>query len=128
MTAKSTAAQSACTNGAKALTREPVQYRYQLAQWVAERRPNGWYIAKAWTTSNGEKPKWEGPYPFPEDAAISIALYLCAELSNRHMAKAKFHQIKFGNSLYGLPPPPDLSRTRKKRGRPMATTPSPSPN
>ena len=97
-------------------SREPVQFRYQLAQYVAERRPDGWYTAKSWSTSLGEKPKWEGPFDFPEDAAIAIARYLCAELSNRHMSKARFHQVKPGQALYGLPPAPALHRPRNNGG------------
>ena len=101
--------------------REPVQFRYQLAQWLSERRPDGWYIAKTWFAATGEKPKWEGPFAFPQDAAIAIARYLCAELSNRHMSKARFHQVKPASALYGLPASPDLmaatSTTRRTGGR-----------
>ena len=96
---------------------EPVGFRYQLANWLCERRSNGWYIAKAWFATSGEKPKWEGPYAFPEDAAIAIARYLCAELSNRHHAKSRFYCISPGSPLFGLPPIPDLSPALKKRGR-----------
>lgn len=95
--------------------REPVQLRYQLGQWVAERRNDGWWVAKAWTSTFGEKPKWEGPFAFPQDAAIAIARHLCAELSNRHQAKAGFYQVKPTDPLFGLPPLPDLS-SRAKRG------------
>lgn len=95
--------------------REPVQYRYQLAQWVAERRSDGWYVARSWLAASGEKPRWEGPFPFPQEAAIAIARHLCTELSNRHQAKARFYQVKPTEPLFGLPPLPDLSTRRGGR-------------
>lgn len=98
-------------------SREPVQFRYLLAQWVAERRPDGWYIARSWTSSIGEKPKWEGPFAFPQDASIAIARYLCAELSNRHQSKARFYRVKPTYPLFGLPPLPDLSIGLKRGGK-----------
>ena len=98
--------------------REPVQFRYLLAQWVCERRTDGWYIAKTWASSIGEKPKWEGPYAFPQDASIAIARYQCAELSNRHQSKSRFYQVKPTDPLFGLPPVPDLSLKPKNGGRP----------
>ena len=97
--------------------REPMQFRYLLAQWVAERRTDGWYIAKSWTSASGEKPKWEGPFAFPQDASIAIARYLCAELSNRHQSKARFYRVKPTDPLFGLPPLPDLSISPKRGGK-----------
>ncbi len=97
--------------------REPVQFRYLLAQWVCERRNDGWYIAKSWMSASGEKPKWEGPFAFPQDASIAIARYLCAELSNRHQSKARFYRVKPTDALFGLPPLPDLSSSRKDGGK-----------
>ena len=110
---------STATNVAKpaAPAREPVQFRYLLAQWVAERRSDGWYIARSWTTSSGEKPRWEGPFAFPQDAAIAIARYLCAELSNRHQSKARFYRVKPTDPSFGLPPLPDLSISSKRGGK-----------
>jgi len=101
----------------KSTAREPVQFRYLLAQWVAERRPDGWWIAKSWTSSSGEKPKWEGPFAFPQDASIAIARYLCAELSNRHQSKARFYRVKPTDPLFGLPAIPDLSIGAKRGGK-----------
>ena len=98
--------------------REPVQYRYLLAQWVAERRNDGWYIARSWTSSSGEKPRWEGPFAFPQDASIAIARYLCAELGNRHQSKARFYRVKPTDPLFGLPKLPDLSTPTKRGGKP----------
>lgn len=92
------------------------QHRYLLAQWTADRREDGWYIAKSSAVAHGEKPRWEGPYPYPEDAAIAIARYLCAELSNRHMSRAKYHKIEVGSPYYGLPKPPNLASSRKQNG------------
>lgn len=97
--------------------REPVQFRYLLAQFVAERRNDGWWVARSWTTSIGEKPRWEGPFPFPQEAVIAVARHLCAELSNRHQAKARFHQVKPNDPLFGLPQLPDLSSSAKRGGR-----------
>lgn len=104
------------TKAAKPATpvREPVQFRYLLAQWVCERRNDGWYIAKSWTSSTGEKPKWEGPFALPQDASIAIARYLCAELSNRHQSKVRFSRVEPTDSLSGLPPLPDLSISPKR--------------
>ena len=98
-------------------TRDPVQFRYLLTQWVAERRTDGWYIAKSWTSSIGEKPKWDGPFAFPQDAAIAIARTQCAELSNRHQAKSRFYRVKPTDPLFGLPPLPDLSIGSKRGGK-----------
>ncbi|MGE3844923.1 MAG: hypothetical protein AB7I50_25440 [Vicinamibacterales bacterium] len=84
------------------------QHRYLLAQWAVERRPDGWHIARSWLVAAGEKQKWEGPYRFPEDAALAIARYLAAELTNRHTARAKFHKIGNGSPLWGMPPPAKL--------------------
>ena len=97
--------------------RDPVQFRYLLTQWVAERRIDGWYIAKSWTSSSGEKPKWEGPFAFPQDAAIAIARTQCAESSNRHQSKARFYRVKPTDALFGLPPMPDLSNGSKRGGK-----------
>jgi hypothetical protein len=94
---------------------EPVQFRYLLAQWVTERRSDGWYIARSWASTSGQKPKWEGPFAFPQDAAI--ARYLCAELSNRHQSKARFYRVKPTDPIFGQPPLPDLSITSKRGGK-----------
>ena len=109
----------AATKTAKpaAPTREPVQFRYLLAQWVAERRADGWYIARSWTSSIGEKPKWEGPFAYPQDASIAIARHLCTEMSNRHQSKARFYRVKPTDPLFGLPPLPDLSIGSKRGGK-----------
>lgn len=97
--------------------REPLQFRYLLAQWVGERRSDGWYIARSWTSSSGEKPRWEGPFAFPQDACIAIARHLCAELSNRHQAKARFHRVKPTDPLFGLPPLPELTSKHARGGK-----------
>lgn len=107
-------ASPAKTTKPAAPAREPVQFRYLLAQWVCERRNDGWYIAKAWMIASGEKPKWEGPFAFPQDASIAIARYLCAELSNRHQSKVRFYRVKSTDPLFGLPALPDLSISAKR--------------
>ncbi len=49
------AARTAATKPTKeAVKREAVQYRYQLAQYLVERRPDGWYFAKTWSMVAGE--------------------------------------------------------------------------
>lgn len=92
---------------------KPGEHRYLLAQWAVERRPDGWHIAKSWQAGAGEKPKWEGPYRFPDDAALAIARYLAAELTNRHSARAKFHKIGVGSPFWGMPPPAKLPARAK---------------
>ncbi len=100
-----------------AAKREPVQYRYQLAQHLVERRSDGWYFAKTWSMVAGERPMWLGPYNLPQDVCIAIARALCAELSNRHHAQAGFHNVKPGDPLYGLPASTDVLPQRKRGGR-----------
>lgn len=95
---------------------KPDQHRYLLAQWAVERRSDGWHIAKSWTASIGEKPRWEGPYSFPDDAAHAIARYLAAELTNRHTARAKFHKIGTGSPYWGMPMPQRLPARAKSGG------------
>ena len=102
----------------EAAKREAVQYRYQLAQHLVERRPDGWYFAKTWSLAAGERPMWLGPYDLPQDVCIAMARSLCAELSNRHHAQASFHQVQPGNPLYGLPVAPKLAPARKRGGQP----------
>ena len=100
-----------------AAKREAVQYRYQLAQHLVERRPDGWYFAKTWSMVAGEKPMWLGPYDLPQDVCIAIARSQCAELSNRHHAQASFHKVNPGDPLYGLPVAPKMVAPPKRGGR-----------
>ena len=72
--------------------REAILYRYQLAQFITERGPDGWYFAKTWSLAAGERPMWLGPYDLPQDVCIAMARSLCAELSNRHHART--HPVK----------------------------------
>ena len=97
-----------------ATKRDPVQYRYQLAQHLVERRQDGWYFAKTWSMVAGEKPMWLGPYDLPQDVCIAIARSLCAELSNRHHSQTSFHKVKPGDPLYGLPTAPKLAIPSKR--------------
>ena len=97
--------------------REAVQYRYQLAQHLVERRPDGWYFAKTWSMVAGERPMWLGPYDLPQDVCIAIARSQCAELSNRHHAQASFHKVKPGDPLYGLPAAPKMAAPPKRGGQ-----------
>lgn len=98
-------------NGA-AVSQRPIDYRYQVTPWVAERRADGWWITKSWSVVAGEKPKWEGPYPYPQDVAIAVARYICVELSNRHMSRVSFRKMSTSDPLYGLPPPPKVTPRR----------------
>ena len=97
--------------------REAAQYRYQLAQHLVERRPDGWYFAKTWSMVAGERPMWLGPYDLPQDVCIAIARSQCAELSNRHHAQSSFHKVKPGDPLYGLPVAPKMVTLPKRGGR-----------
>lgn len=36
---------------------------YVIPSLVVEQRPDGWYIARQWSSSYNETPKWQGPYP-----------------------------------------------------------------
>ena len=94
-----------------------MQYRYQLAQYLVERRPDGWYFAKTWSMVAGEKPMWLGPYDLPQDVCIAIARSQCAELSNRHHAQSSFHKVKPGDPLYGLPVAPKMTAPPKRGGQ-----------
>ena len=98
---------------AAAKPRDLPKLDYALSAYVAERRDDGWWIARQWHASVGEKPKWQGPFVTPQDTCVAIARLLCAELSNRHASRAAYYHIGTGNPLYGLPKPPVLAATRK---------------
>ena len=111
------AAPAAAKPTKEAAKREAVQYRYQLAQHLVERRPDGWYFAKTWSMVAGEKPMRLGPYDLPQDVCIAIARSQCAELSNRHHAQSSFHRVKPGDPLYGLPVTPKVAAPPKRGDR-----------
>ena len=60
------------------------QFRYALAQHLVERRPDGWWFAKAWMTSQDERHAWQGPFTTVQDACAGIARFLCSEVTNPH--------------------------------------------
>lgn len=82
----------------------PEKFTYGLAGYTAERRANGWYVAKSVPSFNGEKPKWSGPFETIENACLSIARQLFVELADRHTRSIEAHKIGRGDPLYGLKP------------------------
>jgi hypothetical protein len=83
-------------------SRTPDKFTYSLKQYTAERRKDGWWVAR--TPFGDERPSWSGPFPTIEEACLAIARLLAAEIANRHSAQAASHNIKSGDPLYGLKP------------------------
>ena len=82
----------------------PEKFTYALAAFTAERRKDGWYVAKTVPSFNGEKPKWSGPFETIENACFSIARHLFVELADRHTRSIEAHKFARDNPLYGLKP------------------------
>jgi hypothetical protein len=82
----------------------PEKFTYALGSYTAERRANGWYVAKSVPSFNGEKPKWSGPFESIESACLSIGRHLSVELADRHTRSIEAHKIARTNPLYGLKP------------------------
>ena len=89
----------------------PEKFTYALAACTAERRKDGWYVAKSVPSFNGEKPKWSGPFETIESACFSMARHLSVELGDRHTRSIEAHKIARNDPLYGLKPTTRL-RTR----------------
>lgn len=87
------------------------QLTYALSSYTAERRKDGWYVAKTVTSFAGEKPRWAGPFETIETACLSIARHLSVELADRHTRSIEAHKIDRKDPLYGLKPTTRL-RTR----------------
>lgn len=86
----------------------PDKFTYALAPYTAERRKDGWYVAKSVPSFNGEKPKWSGPFETIENACLSIGRHLATEIADRHTRSIEAHKIAPANPLYGLKPPARL--------------------
>lgn len=82
----------------------PEKFTYALAAYSAERRKDGWYVAKSVPTFSGEKSKWSGPFDDIENACLSIARQLFTELADRHTRSIETHAIARSDPLFGLKP------------------------
>jgi hypothetical protein len=82
----------------------PERFSYALGSYTAERRKEGWFAAKAWLPSAGEKPKWSGPFESIESLCLSIGRHLATEIADRHTRSIEFHRIAKSHPLYGLKP------------------------
>jgi hypothetical protein len=82
----------------------PEKFTYALGSYTAERRSAGWFICKTVANSGGEKAKWSGPFKDIENACLSIARQLFAELADRHTRSIESYQLKPSDPLYGLKP------------------------
>ncbi len=82
----------------------PEKFKYALAAHTAERRKDGWYVAKSVPTFSGEKVRWSGPFGDIENACLSIARQLFTELADRHTRNIETHAIARSDPLFGLKP------------------------
>jgi hypothetical protein len=82
----------------------PEKFTYALAAHTAERRKDGWYVAKSVPTFSGEKSKWTGPFDDIENACLSIARQLFTELADRHTRSVEIHALARTDPLFGLKP------------------------
>lgn len=82
----------------------PDRFTYALAAHTAERRKDGWYVAKSVPSFANEKQKWTGPFVDIENACLSIARQLFIELADRHTRSTEAHKLRPGDPLYGLKP------------------------
>ncbi len=55
--------------------------RYILANWTAEKRPSGWFIARS--AYGGASHDWKGPYTSIASASLMVARELGKELKRR---------------------------------------------
>lgn len=82
----------------------PEKFTYALAGHSAERRQDGWYVAKSVPSFANEKPKWSGPFNDIENACLSIARQLFVELADRHTHSIESYGIARSDPLFGLKP------------------------
>lgn len=82
----------------------PEKFTYALAAYTAERRKDGWYIAKTVPSFANEKPKWSGPFETIENGCLSIGRHLAVEIADRHTRSIEAHKLRPGDPLYGLKP------------------------
>ena len=82
----------------------PEKFTYALAAHTAERRRDGWYVAKSVPSFANEKPKWLGPFETIETACLCIGRHLAVEIADRHTRSIEAHKILRSDALYGLKP------------------------
>ena len=99
-----------------AVDRPADKLTYALKAYTAERRKDGWWIARSWFVAAGEKPKWMGPFETIETACLSIARHLAAELADRHTLSIEGMKLKSGDPLYGLKPETKLRGGQRCKG------------
>jgi hypothetical protein len=87
----------------------PERFTYALAAYTAERRKDGWFIAKTVPNFVDERPKWSGPFETVETACLSIGRHLAVEIADRHTRSVEWHKIGRSDPLYGLKPTTKLS-------------------
>lgn len=83
---------------------QPDKLTYLLSAYTAERRKDGWYIAKSVSSFAGERPRWSGPFHSIETACLSIARHLAVEVADRHTRSIEALKLTPGSPLYGLKP------------------------
>lgn len=89
------------------------KYTYALQPYSAERRSDGWHIARTRPSFTGERMVWSGPFENIETACLSIARHLAVEIADRHTRMIEGHKMKVTDPLYGLKP---TTRLRRKAG------------
>jgi hypothetical protein len=82
----------------------PPRFTYALADYTAERRPDGWFVAETVPSFVNEKPRWKGPFDTIESACLAIARRLAVELADRHTRSIEAHKLRPSDPLYGLKP------------------------
>jgi hypothetical protein len=92
-------------------TGQPSKFTYALAAHSAERRRDGWYIARTVPSFTGEQAKWIGPFETIETACLSIARHIATELADRHTRAIEANKIGAADPLYGLKPTTRLSKS-----------------
>lgn len=80
----------------------PDKFTYALAAYTAERRKDGWYVAKTVPSFNGEKPRWKGPFQDIENACLSMGRHLMVELADRHTRSIEAYDLDRKHPLFGL--------------------------
>lgn len=56
---------------------------FALQSWSAEKRADGWYVARTNTTFSRQKRRWRGPYSSTVSVSLMIARELKRELAQR---------------------------------------------
>ena len=82
----------------------PDKFTYALAAYTAERRKDGWHVAKTVPGFTGDKARWAGPFDTIENACLSMARHLAVGLADRHTRSIEAYRIDRQNCLFGLKP------------------------